>query len=108
MGLPREHELELGAVEVFSDTDVSRSHCVLSPLLLLLDGEVGDPGSSAEAEKIHVSTWSLLEFDGLSLTESGSAGRCELLDLVEECDEGSQSPGMLSSDKLGGKLGTLE
>ena len=108
MGPPLEHELELVVVEVVSDTDVSRSHCVLSPLLLLLDGEVGDPGSSDEVEQVLASTWSAREFDDLSLIEFDSAERYELLDLVEEYDEDPQSLGMLSSDKLEGKLGTPE
>ena len=66
MGPPLEHELELVVVEVFSDTDVSRSHYVLPPLLLLLDGEVGDPGSSGEVEQVLVATWSARGSDDLS------------------------------------------
>ena len=66
-GPPLGHELEHGAVGVVAGTGASRSHFVLALLLLVLDDEVGDPGSSGEAEQVRVSTWSLLEFYGLSL-----------------------------------------
>ena len=108
-GPPLGHELEHGVVvEDVGGTGASRSHFFLALLLLLLDDEVGDSGSPGEAEQVRASTWSLLVFDGLSLTEFGSAERSGPLDLVEGLHEGSRSPGMLSSDNIGGKLDTLE
>ena len=101
------HDFELDADVVFAGTGASRSHCVLALLSLPRDDEVGDPGSSGEAEQVHVSMWSLLELDGLFLTAFGSAVWYELLDLAEELDEGSRSLGKQNSHKSVDKPGTV-
>ena len=101
MGPPSEFDSEYGvehdAVVVAAETDAFPSHCVLVLLLPSLGDEAVDLGSACGAEPIRVSTWSLLELDGLVLLVFDSAALNERSGLVEELGEEHQSLGLLSS-----------